>query len=78
MTRGTQHHVGLARLSRGVLTPEFMAILADAGPEERWARSHKPRWAGPPLGSAVLVSLNTGFDSVRNNVERSLPCLLRE
>ena len=43
------HHVGLARPSASVLTPEFAAVLAEAGPEEdpirsRWQHAAVPSW----------------------------------
>jgi ATP-dependent DNA ligase len=50
---GQLHHVGLARPSPAVLTPEFVAVLSEAGPEEspirsRWEHPAVPSWRRVP------------------------------
>jgi ATP-dependent DNA ligase len=47
------HHLGLARPSKGMLSPQFASVLAEAGPEEspirsRWQHAAVPTWRRVP------------------------------
>jgi len=63
------HHFGLARRSHDMLTPNFVSLLAEAGPEEtpirsRWQHAAVPPWRRLPP-TAVCEVVHTLLDRDR-------------
>ena len=58
---GQLHHLGLARPSKGMLSPQFASVLAEAGPEEspirsRWQHVAVPTWRRVPPTAVCEVA----------------------
>ena len=58
---GQFHHLGLARPSKGMLSPQFASVLAEAGPEEspirsRWQHAAVLTWRRVPPTAVCEVA----------------------
>ena len=58
---GQLHHLGLARPSKGMVSPQFASVLAQVGPEEspirsRWQHAAVPTWRRVPPTAVCEVA----------------------